>query len=68
MKLTLADSVFKEAPIVSVAAKPGGSEVDEASSPVGKFGLSHFTYYLLAVLTDPEDIPQKCWAGFIHTI
>jgi hypothetical protein len=35
MKLTLANSVFKDAPIVSVAAKPGGSEVDQTSLPVG---------------------------------
>jgi hypothetical protein len=35
MKLTLANSVFKDAPVVSVAAKPGGSEGVESSSPVG---------------------------------
>jgi hypothetical protein len=35
MKLTVANSVFKDAPVVSVAAKPGGSEVDQASVPVG---------------------------------
>jgi hypothetical protein len=35
MKLTLANSVFKDAPIVSVAAKPGGSEAIHTSLPVG---------------------------------
>jgi hypothetical protein len=35
MKLTLANSVFKDAPVVSVAAKPGGSEGVQASLPVG---------------------------------
>jgi hypothetical protein len=35
MKLTLANSVFKDAPVVSVAAKPGGSEALSASLPVG---------------------------------
>lgn len=35
MKLTLADSVFKDAPIVSIAAKPGGSEDSQISLPIG---------------------------------
>ncbi|XP_033606355.1 selenocysteine-specific elongation factor isoform X2 [Cryptotermes secundus] len=35
MKLTLANSVFKDAPVVSVAANPGGSEGVQSSLPVG---------------------------------
>lgn len=35
MKLTLADTVFKAAPIVSIAAKPGGSEDSQTSLPIG---------------------------------
>ncbi|KAJ9596344.1 hypothetical protein L9F63_012619 [Diploptera punctata] len=35
MKLTLAKSVFENAPIVSVAAKPGGPDASEISSPEG---------------------------------
>jgi hypothetical protein len=49
MKLTIANSVFKDAPVVSVAAKPGGSEVDQASLPVGKFGPGQFAICFMLV-------------------
>ncbi|XP_069688405.1 selenocysteine-specific elongation factor [Periplaneta americana] len=35
MKHTLAGSVFKDAPVVSVAAKPGGPEAPESCTPEG---------------------------------
>ena len=40
MKLTLTKSVFENAPIVSVAAKPGGPDAPETSSPEGKINGS----------------------------
>lgn len=39
MTLTLADTVFKDAPIVSIAAKAGGSEDSQTSVPIGKLFL-----------------------------
>lgn len=44
MKLTLQNSVFKDSPVVSVSAKPGGSEAVSASSPVGM--QFHRRYFL----------------------
>jgi len=42
MKLTLADTVFKDAPIVSIAAKPGGCEDSQTSLPIGMLFLHKF--------------------------
>lgn len=42
MKLTLANSVFKDAPIVSIAVKPGGSEDSQHSLPIGTLFLHKF--------------------------
>ena len=42
MKLTLADTVFKDAPIVSIAAKPGGFEDSQTSLPIGMLLLHKF--------------------------
>jgi len=42
MKLTLADTVFKDTPIVSIAAKPGGSEDSQATLPTGTPFLHKF--------------------------
>jgi hypothetical protein len=44
MKLTLANSVFKDAPIVSTAAKPGGSEDSQPSLPIGMLLLHNFLF------------------------
>jgi hypothetical protein len=41
MKLTLADTVFKDAPFVSIAAKPGGSE-DSQTLPIGMLFMNKF--------------------------
>ena len=43
MKLTLAKSVFENAPVVSVAAKPGGADVSQNSSPEGKISFYFIT-------------------------
>ena len=42
MKLTLADTVFKDAPFVSIAAKPGGSEDSQTSLPIGMLFMNKF--------------------------
>ncbi|XP_063227271.1 selenocysteine-specific elongation factor isoform X2 [Bacillus rossius redtenbacheri] len=39
MKLTLEGSVFRDAPVVSVAAKPGGTEALQSNAPIGLQGL-----------------------------
>jgi len=42
MKLTLADTIFKDAPIVSIAAKPGGCEDSQTSLPIGMLFMNKF--------------------------